>query len=92
MRFSLRKKKYKTELENKIQEAMNKQGISTYNELMEKCKFENINNSYKLSRIFTGECKIDEIDIFKLSKILEVPIDFFNRNMKKQTKYYIEKE
>lgn len=79
--------KLKSELAYIFKNAMNKKGISTYKELLEKCDIK-INNH--LSEIFTGKQKIREKDLLKLSIFLEIPMETFKRFMKKEVKYYVE--
>lgn len=80
--------KLKSELAITIKKAMNNKGIATYKQLIEYCGLENINNH--LSDILTGRQKIKETDLLKLSNKLEIPMDYFRRIMKSETRYYVE--
>ena len=80
--------KLKSKLALKIREAMNKKGITTYKELLEKSGV-SINNRF--SDILTGKQAIKESDLLKISVILDIPMEFFRREMKAETRYRIEK-
>lgn len=79
--------KLKSELALKIRDAMNKKGISTYRELIEKSGV-SINNHF--SNILTGKQSIKEKDLIKISQILEIPMDFFKINMREEVRYRVE--
>lgn len=79
--------KLKSELALKLREAMNEKGISTYKELIEKSGI-SINNH--LSDVLTGKQSIKEKDLIKISTLLDIPMDYFRRNMKAEVRYYVE--
>lgn len=40
--------------------------------------------------MLTGKQKITETDLLKISQKLDIPMDYFRRIMKSETKYYID--
>ena len=56
--------------------------------MIDYCGLENINRS--LSDILTGKQKITETDLLKISQKLEIPMNYFRRIMKSETKYYVD--
>jgi len=82
-------RKLKSELALTIRNAMIKKGIYTYKELIKQCDIKKDIN-YRFLDVLVGKQKILEEDLMKISNVLEIPMSYFKKNMKREIKYYIE--
>lgn len=77
----------KSELALRIAQSMNVKGISNYEELRKKCNF---NSQIHFHEIITGKRAITEENLIVISSVLDIPLDYFKRQMKRQVKYKVE--
>lgn len=80
-------RKLKSELAITLAKAMDKKGIATYEQLIEYCA---LDMNPRISDVLKGKQKIKEKDLIKISQKLEIPMDYFRRKMKSETRYYVE--
>lgn len=80
-------RKLKSELAFDIADAMDKKGIATYNQLYERAE---ILHNPRLHDVLKGNQPIKEVDLLKISKALDIPMDYFRRKMRAETKYYVD--
>ena len=74
----------KSEITIKIKEAMNEKGIQSYEELFQMA---NVKVNNRFTDIIKGRQCIKEEDLLKLSKTLDIPMEYFTSQAQAEIKY-----